>query len=368
MSRSNPEFIPGLELSHQFMTGPVAGVLDEFFPGLPYASGLLGAGSDVIGFDTSRSMDHDWGPRGQIFLRDEDRDGYAPLIDAALKRELPREFAGFATGIVPNPDGTTRRADGDTAEAFAHRIWIASPRDSLRWNIGIDSLDELTPAVWVTTPQQKLLELTAGAIFRDDTGEITRIREAFAWYPDDVWRYLMAGYWKNIAQLEPFVGRCGEVGDDLGSQLVAMRIVRDQMNLAMLQERRYAPYQKWFGTAFSRLEAASVLHVHLDRARFAREWREREAGIVAASVMLAERHNAMKLTAPLDVSPRTFFERPFQVLGTERFTRALEETIRDPAVKRLPRDLGGLDTWIDSTDAIGFQELHRAIRDWITGE
>lgn len=357
--------MPGLELSRRYYHEAIAPILDREFPGLQYAAGLLGAGSDVVGFDTARSMDHDWGPRGQIFLRDEDLDVFRPLIDAALKKKLPREIAGFATGIDFHPDGTTRRADDATTGEFAHRIWIGSPRDSLRWNIGIESLDELTPAVWVTTPQQRLIEFTAGAIFHDDAGEITRFREAFAWYPDDVWRYVMAGVWKNIGQLEPFVGRCGEVGDDLGSQLVAMRIVRDQMNLAMLQERRYAPYQKWFGTAFSRLAIAPELQPLLDRARFARDWHEREAGIVAGSLVLADRHNAMGLTPRLDTSARLFWERPFQVLDAERFTRALEDSITDPGVRRLPRDLGGLDTWVDSTDAVGNQGLHRAIRGWI---
>jgi len=142
--------------------------------------------------------------------------------------------------------------------------------------------------------------------------------------------------------------------------------VRDQMHLAFLQERRYAPYQKWFGTAFSRLAIAPELQPHLDRARYATSWQEREAGIVAGSVLLGDRQNALGLCAHLDTTPRPFWARPFQVLDAERFTRALEDAITDPAVRALPRDLGGLDTWVDSTDAVGSQELHRAIRGWMT--
>ena len=33
---------------------------------------------------------------------------------------------------------------------------------------------------WLTLPEQRLLEVTAGWVFRDDTGEITRIRENLA--------------------------------------------------------------------------------------------------------------------------------------------------------------------------------------------
>lgn len=356
-------FMPGLKLSRRYYHEAIAPLLDREFPRLQYAAGLIGDGSDVVGFDTARSMDHDWGPRCQLFFHEDERDGLASQIEECLQTYLPRKFLGFATGVGFHPDGATRPAT--TGEPFQHRIAITSPRDSLRWHIGIDALDELMPVVWVTTPQQKLIEFTAGAIFRDDTGQITRFRKAFAWYPDDVWRYLMAGVWKNIGQLEPFVGRCGETGDDLGSQLVAMRIARDQMNLAMLQERRYAPYQKWFGTAFSRLAIAPELGSLLERARFARDWREREAGIVEGSRLLAERHNTRGLTPMLDTTPRAFHTRPFQVLDAERFTRALEDSITDPAVRRLPRDLGGLDTWVDSTDAVGNQDLHVAIRRWI---
>lgn len=357
-------FMPGLELAHRYFEEAVQPILDREFPRLQYAAGLLGAGSDVVGFDTARSMDHDWGPRCQLFLREDEREQLAPRIDECLRTNLPQTFLGFVTGIGFHPDGATRPATAD--EPFQHRIAITTPRESLRWHIGIDSLDALTPAVWVTTPQQKLLEFTAGAIFRDDTGEITRLREAFAWYPDDVWRYLLAGSWKNIAQLEPFVGRCGEVGDDLGSQLVAVRIVRDQMHLSFLQERRYAPYQKWFGTAFCRLAIAPELQPPLGRARYATSWQHREAGVVAGSVLLAKRQNDLGLAPVLDTTPRPFHTRPFQVLDAERFTRALADAITDPEVRALPRDLGGLDTYIDSTDAVGMQELHRAIRGWMT--
>ncbi|MGC4104787.1 MAG: DUF4037 domain-containing protein [Thermomicrobiales bacterium] len=335
------------------------------FPALPLAIGLLGEGSDVLGYDTARSTDHDWGPRCIVFVPDEAREAMAPWLDQVLRDRLPRTFLGFPTGVGYHEDGTTHMASDDGGVPFAHRVRITSPERALFDQIDIHSLSDLTPAVWVTTPQQRLLELTAGAIFVDDTGEITHIREALAWYPDDVWRLLLAGTWKAIAQLEPFVGRCGEVDDDLGSQVVAMRLIRDQMRLAFLLERRYAPYQKWFGTAFDRLGIAPLLTPSMDRARYARDWREREAGIVTTSVALANRQNAAKLAGRVDPTPRPFWSRPFQVLDAERFTRALADVIVDPAVRSLPADLGGLDTYIDSTDAIGSRGLHRAIQQWL---
>lgn len=362
---SLPDFVPGLELSRLYATEVVEPILRKAFPGLPIALGLLGAGSDVLGYDTARSMDHDWGPRCLVFVPDDVRESLAPWLDQTLRDQLPRTFLGFPTGIRHHADGTTHMAADDATAPFAHRVQITSPGQILHDLLDIRSLDALSPTVWMTTPQQKLLELTAGAIFRDDTGEITRIREAVAWYPDDVWRLLLAGAWKAIAQLEAFVGRCGELDDDLGSHLVAMHLIRDQMRLAFLLERRYAPYAKWFGTAFDHLAIAPLLTPSMDLARHARDWRERERGIVAASVALANRQNAAKLAAWVDPAPRPFHSRPFQVLDAERFTRALAGAITDPVVRALPADLGGIDTYLDSTDAIGNQRLHRVIQTWL---
>lgn len=57
----------------------------------------------------------------------------------------------------------------------------------------------------------------------------------------------------RLSQEEPFVGRCGEVGDDLGSAVVAARQVRDLIKLCLLMNRAYPLYGKWLGTVFAAL-------------------------------------------------------------------------------------------------------------------
>jgi len=42
---------------------------------------------------------------------------------------------------------------------------------------------------------------------------------------------VLACQWRRISQEEPFVGRCDEVVDELGSAVVAARLVRDLMRL-----------------------------------------------------------------------------------------------------------------------------------------
>ena len=95
-----PEFMPGLELSRVFHAEAVQPILERHFAGLPYAAGRLDTGSEELGFDTARSMDHWWGPRLQVFVRTEDD---APELRADIKRvlgdELPFEVRGYSTHL-----------------------------------------------------------------------------------------------------------------------------------------------------------------------------------------------------------------------------------------------------------------------------
>ncbi len=361
------QFLPGLTLSETMFQTAVEPILANHAPGLPYAAGLIGAGSDVLGFDTVRSTDHDWGPRLVLFLSPADLPDWQARLHELFRRELPPTIAGYPTSFAPSDEeeGIAHLTVASENEPIDHRVVITSAEAWLAERHGISSLDDLTPATWLTLSEQRLLETTAGRIFRDDIGTITAIRAALAWYPDDIWRYRLAAQWKRMDQLEPFVGRCGEVGDDLGSHLVAMTLVRDAMKLAFLLERRYAPYPKWFGTGFSRLELAAELQPQLDAARYAPDWPAREAGIYRAQRVLAERQNALGLAEWVDPAARSFFSRPFQVMFGSRFADALLESIADPEVRALPRYLGGIDQYIDSTDAMNSHGLHHAIRRWI---
>ena len=51
--------------------------------------------------------------------------------------------------------------------------------------------------------------------------------------------------------------RCGQCKDEIGSLLICARIAERLMCLCFLYEKRYAPYSKWFGTAFGQLDIAA---------------------------------------------------------------------------------------------------------------
>ncbi len=144
------------------------------------------------------------------------------------------------------------------------------------------------------------------------------------------------------------------MGDELGSGLMGSRLGRDVMRLAFTMERRYAPYPKWFGTAFSRLACAAELTPHLLAAQTAPTWQARQAHLVPAYEALARMHNRLGLTDPLPETPRPFFGRPFQVIALHGFGNALLAQISDPAVQRIAarRPIGSIDLISDNTDLL----------------
>jgi hypothetical protein len=187
------------------------------------------------------------------------------------------------------------------------------------------------------------------------------IRARLRYYPDDVWRYLLAAQWRRIAQEEPFIGRCGQVSDELGSRLIAARLVQDLMRLCFLMERRYAPYIKWFGTAFAQLDCAGELGPVFTRVFEASTWQERQGHLATAYEVVARMHNALGITTPLAAEVSPFYSRPFLVLHADRFVGAIRAEIRSEEVLALPQHLGSVDQFADSTDALSVLDRFRAV-------
>ena len=218
--------------------------------------------------------------------------------------------------------------------------------------LGFDPRGGVTVRDWLAAPWQRLAEVTAGAVFHDGTGGLTRARAALSWYPRDLWRYVLSCQWSRIAEEEAFGGRCAEAGDELGSAVVTARLGRDLMRLWLLMHRRYPPYSKWLGSAFARVPGGSGLGAVLAAAVAATGWPERERQLGLAYRIAAEAHNRLGLTEPLDPCTRSYYTRPYQVLDAGRFAAALSGAITDPLVGRLP-PAGAADQVIDSTPALG---------------
>jgi Domain of unknown function (DUF4037) len=312
------EFVPGVELGGALYREVVAPRL----AGVRHSAARLGPGSDVLGHDTARSTDHDWGARVAVLVAE----GEPRPLDG-----LPAAFRGWPVEVVVVGIGR-----------FLTGVLGFDPR------AGISTRD------WLVTPQQTLASMTAGAVYHDGLGELEPVRQALAWYPRDLWLWQLAGQWRRIAQEEPFCGRAAEVGDDLGRRVLVGRLARDVMRLCFLLERRYAPYGKWLGTAFARLDSAAAVGPPLEAAMAAAGWPAAEEALVAAYREVATRHNRLGLTEPLDPSPRRFHDRPYLVLDADRFVAACLAAMADRDLASLPA-IGAIDQFVDSTDVLGFR-------------
>jgi hypothetical protein len=281
-------FVSGIDLSRRHYEEAVEPLLRSRFGGLPHSAALLGRGSEVLGYDDEMSTDHDWGPRVLLFVSEEDFAAHGAALQAVLDRA---------------PFGS--RADRPRDEVHTVRGFF---QRELALDIGVEprAID------WLTLPEHALLTVTSGAVFHDEVG-LEGVRERLSYYPRDVWLYLMVTGWWRVHPEMNLVGRTGFVGDELGSSLIGSRLVSDLMRLCFLIERQYAPYSKWFGTAFAHLPCGPELAPILRRVLQAASWREREGALMTAYERLRTMHDGLGVTQPVADEVVRLWDRPFQV-------------------------------------------------------
>jgi hypothetical protein len=322
--------VQGVDLARRFYDEGVAPVLD----GVAHAAALLGSSPYGFGCDTARPTDREGVSRLQVFVERRDVRSVRERIEAAL----PHEYRGGSTLF------------GWDDLPVSHHVEVAALAEWLRARLGFDPGERMSVRRWLSSPQPALLEITSGAVLRDDLGELTQVRECLAWYPDQVWLWLLACQWRRIEREEPFVGRAPELGDQLGTQLIAARVVRELMRLGFLLERRYAPYEQWLGSAFAQLDAGREIGGRLVSAVSAEAQVDREEALTDAVEALAARHNALHLTRRIDPVAR-FADGPARVLDSGAVVDACLERVSDPLLLSLPL-VGAIDQFIDSTDVL----------------
>jgi len=342
-----PPFLPGIDLNRKYFQQVVKPLIDKHFPNLSYSAGIVGEGSDVMRFDTPTSMDHNWGPHVRIFLTEKDF-RKKNKIDKMLRQELPYEFMGFSTNFTkPNENSyLVQQMKPINKGPVNHFIQFYTIKNFFKHYLGTDPYKEITYKDWLVFPQQALIEVSDGEIFFDGLEQLNKIREKFRYYPDEVWKYLYLIQWDKIANEESFMGRSGEVGDELGSNIIATNIVTNIMKLCFLIEKKYMPYIKWFGTSFSRLNcAAELTHILINIVQ-GKTWIEREEYLGQAYEIIARMHNDLKITSPIKMDASDFNGRPYKVIHAHDVYDKIEKSITDPFFKKMKYKIGSVDQFI----------------------
>jgi len=320
------ELDDGRRIAERYFVEVVRPSVAARWPHLPVAAGRLGAGSDVLGLDDATSRDHDWGLRLSLFVDD----AMVDAVDRALASDLPETAFGLPTRFAFTGEADAR-----------HHVDIASPGGFAARRLAFDPTAPMSAVDWLSVSGQSALEIVAGPVFADETGDLTRIRTTLRQYPDDVRRHIVAVGWQQIAEELPLLGRAAQVGDDLGSRIIAGRIAGTVVHLAFVLARVWMPYAKWSGTLLRRLPGSAALTGALEAALRAPDGTERQDLLSAALDALLDLQRSSGLPAPAPAT-EAFWDRPFRHPRAEIIDR-VREGITDADVAALPSGRGCIE-------------------------
>ena len=243
----------GIDLAKAFYEEYGIPMLKEF-PELQgkLAVGLVGSGSECFGFDDEFSKDHDFEPSFCIFLPDEEQvDRRAAFLLERAYAKLPKEYMGFSRG-ESSIGGQQRRGVLRIAEFFCSKT--GTPDGEL-------SLDG-----WFAVPEFSLAEAVNGAVFRDDLGEFTAIRQKLAQFPRDVRLKKLAGELLLMAQAGQYnYNRCITRGETAAARLAAYEFAKSALHAIFLLNDSYLPFYKWQFRALRGLPKLAELAQPLER-------------------------------------------------------------------------------------------------------
>ena len=235
----------GLELSKAFYEQYGRPMLHEQFADYEelIAVALCGSGSECFGFDDDVSTDHDFEPGFCLFLPGEDViDRRTAFLLERAYAKLPKEFEGFRRSLM-SPVGGNRHGVMRMDDFFLQKVGAAD---------GLLSAEQ-----WLTIPEFYLAEATNGAVFRDDCGAFSAIREKLSAMPEDIRRKKLAGELLTMAQSGQYnYNRCLSHGETGAAQLAAFEFVKAAIHTVFLLNKTYMPYYKW---QFRALRALPVL-------------------------------------------------------------------------------------------------------------
>ena len=236
----------GLELSRKYFREFGEPMMERDFPEMvgKCAFGLCGEGSECLGYDDEISHDHDFEPGFCIFVPDEVDEKTIFRLERAYAK-LPQEFEGFTRQRL-SPVGGRRHGIIKTGDFFYKFVG--------------DRRGELSLIRFATIEPHFLLAATNGEIFRDDSGEFSRIRENLKNMPEDARLKRLAGHLLLAKQAGQYnFTRCVSHGEYGAAQLCAIEFSKHAAEAIFLLNRAYSPFYKWKFRAMRELEKLGEL-------------------------------------------------------------------------------------------------------------
>lgn len=227
----------GLELSRAYYEEVGKPMLQAKYPEYVgrIAVGLVGEGSECLGFDDQYSTDHDFGPGFCMWLTKEDYDKIGKSLQADYDA-LADKWRGF-------PVRNT------TAEG-AGRVGVLQIDEFYQNFTGYTeapSAETLQDVLcWSEIPTEMLCTAVNGSVFVDELGEFTRRREAFAQYPEPVRLCRLARTLSKMAQAGQYNYSRAQKRGDLGMMYSSLsEFIQAAAEAGYLLNHRYMPFYKW---------------------------------------------------------------------------------------------------------------------------
>ena len=240
----------GLELARKYFEEYGRAMLEEEFPETSryLAVGLVGSGSECLGYDDVLSEDHDFEPGFCIFLPGEevvDRKEAFRLERAYAK--LPKEYMGYKRSVM-SPVGGSRHGVIRIADFYRDKTGVDLTTDGP--SEGPESAGrafrQLTVEEWLHIPSHALLEATNGEVFEDPYGLFTDIRDYLSILPLDVRLKKLAGHTLLAAQSGQYnYPRLARRGEKAAAQMAVYEFVKSTMEVIFLLNDAHMPYYKW---------------------------------------------------------------------------------------------------------------------------
>jgi len=196
------------------------------------AVGIAGRGSECFGFDDGISRDHDFSTGLSLWITEEDERAFGFRLERA-----------YAKLLKENPPDERKSAESMLGESKRGVELIA---DFYRRHLGLPDGPQ-TWQDWLYTPEYAFAEAVNGAVFRDDAGIFSAIRDTILHkMPEDVRRKKLAARAISMAQSGQYnFARCLKHGERGAAAIALAEFARSAVSMIFLLNRRFAPYYKW---------------------------------------------------------------------------------------------------------------------------
>ena len=237
---SVPASANGLALAEAYFYAVGEPMLEHRFPEIRtrVAAGLVGMGSECLGFDDRLSRDHDWGPGFCLWLKPKDYQCWGQRLQKAYD-DLPDRF-----------QGVSRR----TSAWGRGRVGVHAIDRFYKTFTGLPGAPE-TSMQWLLIPEYNLAALAGGKVFTDPEGTFSSVRHKIkAYYPETVRLKKLAARAMSAAQAGQYnYRRCLQRADAYSTSHALMRFCKDALAMVFLLNWQYMPYFKWHCRAAARL-------------------------------------------------------------------------------------------------------------------